>query len=123
MSEQRASLPTYRTIADVLEKKNGSGLRLLGWTLARAGLIAVPLWVVNIPTKKVIAGALLSSALISTLTLVRIYNAGYEQSAADDTRRRLTSWYRSTAGRRAALKGAWVGARPPQARRPRQLPR
>lgn len=72
----QASLPTYHTAADVLEKKNGSGLRLFGWTIARTIMIAPPFIVVGVPWKKALLGAGLASALISIFTLVRISNAG-----------------------------------------------
>jgi hypothetical protein len=77
----RAALPTYATIADVLEKKNGSGLRLVGWTLARTILIMPGMLAVGISPKRAFAGSLISSSLISVLTLVRVYNAGFEQEA------------------------------------------
>jgi len=70
-----AALPTYSTVADVLEKKNGSGIRLAGWTLARTLLIGTPMMVVGVPPKQAFGGALLASALISVLTLERIGNA------------------------------------------------
>lgn len=70
------SLPTYRTAADVLEKKNGSGWRLAGWTVARTVLILPPFLLVGVPAKKAIMGALGASLLISFFTLIRIANAG-----------------------------------------------
>lgn len=78
--EPEPSLPTYRTIADVLEKKNGSGIRLLGWTVARTIMIAPPMRIVGVPWKTAFAGALLSSAFISVFAMIRIYNAEYELS-------------------------------------------
>jgi hypothetical protein len=81
--EAKPSLPTYATVADVLEKKNGSGVRLLGWTFARAALIAPPFLVVGVSPKKAFAGAMLASGLISLFTLLRIYNAGFEQEWAE----------------------------------------
>jgi hypothetical protein len=79
--ESRAALPTYATIADVLEKKNGSGVRLVGWTLARTLLIMPGMLAVGVQPKKAFLGSLISSSIISVLTLVRIYNAGFEQDA------------------------------------------
>ncbi len=79
--EQRASLPTYQTIADVLEKKNGSGLRLAGWTVARTFMIMPGMLAVGISPKKAFLGSLLSSSLISVFALVRIYNAGFREDA------------------------------------------
>lgn len=70
-----AALPTYATVADVLEKKNGSGWRLAGWTVARTVMIAPPLLAVGIPAKQAFAGAALASVLISLFTLERIKHA------------------------------------------------
>jgi hypothetical protein len=69
------SLPTYHTVADVLEKKNGSGLRLAGWTVARTLMIAPPFLLVGVPWKQAFGGAAISSALISLFTLIRISDA------------------------------------------------
>lgn len=76
------NLPTYRTIADVLEKKNGSGIRLVGWTLARSILIGVPMLLVKVEPKKALAGSLLGSAFISLFALIRLFNAEYEINRA-----------------------------------------
>ena len=72
------SLPTYHTVADALEKQNGAGVRLAGWTIARTLLIAPPMMVVGVEPKRAFLGAFLGSALISVFTLLRIYNAGFE---------------------------------------------
>lgn len=72
------ALPTYRTVAGILEKKNGSGMRLVGWTVARTVLIAPPFALIGVPWKKALLGAALSSTLISVLTLVRIHNASFK---------------------------------------------
>jgi len=69
------ALPTYRTAANVLERKNGSGWRLAGWTVARTMLIGPPMMVVGIPAKQAFAGAALASGLISVFTLLRILDA------------------------------------------------
>lgn len=66
------ALPTYQTIADVLEKKNGAGIRLAWWTIARTALIAAPMLLVGVPRGKAIKGSLLASAAISGLTLLRL---------------------------------------------------
>jgi hypothetical protein len=71
----RATLPTYATAAAVLEKRNGAGYRLMGWTVARATLIMTGMLVVGIEPRKALAGSLISSGLISALTLVRIHYA------------------------------------------------
>jgi hypothetical protein len=69
-------LPTYRTAAAVLEGHTGSGLRLLGWTIARTALIAPPMMLVGVSAKQAIYGAVIASALISSLTLLRIGHTG-----------------------------------------------
>ena len=71
-----AALPTYKTAAEVLEKKTGSGLKLAGWTVARTILIAPPVMLAGVPAKKAFLGAAFASLLISTFTLLRIFNAG-----------------------------------------------
>lgn len=76
--DPKPGLPTYATVADVLEQKNGSGWRLAGWTLARTLLIAPPMLVVGVPVKKAFGGALLASGMISVLTLMRIGKAANE---------------------------------------------
>jgi hypothetical protein len=73
------SLPTYSTVADVLEKKNGSGWNLVGWTIARMIMIAPPMMIVGVPTMLAIRGAALSSALISLFTMIRISEAAKAQ--------------------------------------------
>lgn len=67
-------LPTYTEAAAVLEQRNGSGLRLLGWTGLRAVLIAVPLLAVGVDKRRAARGSLLASGLISGLALFRIDN-------------------------------------------------
>lgn len=79
-ADKEPSLPTYKTIAEVLEKKTGSGWKLLGWTLARTIMIAPPMRVVGVPWKKAFAGAALSSIFISLFAMLRIYNAEYEMA-------------------------------------------
>jgi hypothetical protein len=74
-SVTRPDLPTYATVADVLEKKNGSGLRLAGWTVARTAMIAPPMLAVGVPLRQAIAGSALASCLISLFTLLRIKGA------------------------------------------------
>lgn len=89
--EVQLALPTYQTIANVLEKKNGSGIRLVGWTFARTLMIAPPFLAIGIPVKKAFAGAGLASILISVFTLLRIYDANAEAewaAARREARRR-----------------------------------
>ena len=69
------TLPTYRTVAGVLEREKGTGLELAGWTALRTGLIAVPMILVGVDAKKAFLGGLFASLVISTFTIVRIYNA------------------------------------------------
>lgn len=69
------ALPTYKTTAAVLERKKGSGLALIGWTVARTLLIAPPMMLFGIPAWQAFAGAAASSVLISMFTLLRIFNA------------------------------------------------
>lgn len=68
-------LPTYRSAAAALEGHTGSGLKLAGWTAARTLLIAPPMIAVGVPWQRAFLGALLASGLISTLAVVRLYNA------------------------------------------------
>lgn len=99
----KPALPTYSTIADVLEKKNGSGIRLAGWTVARTALIAPFMMIVGVPAKKAFAGAAIASAAISIFTLIRIYNAEYEVSREYLSQRR---WLKQRAPRaRGAVAG------------------
>jgi hypothetical protein len=77
--DPKPALPTYHTVADVLEKKNGSGWRLAGWTVARTLMIAPPMLVVGVPAKQAFAGAALASAMISVFTLIRIAHAGEKE--------------------------------------------
>jgi hypothetical protein len=77
-SAKKAALPTYATVADVLEKKNGSGIRLAGWTIARTFLIAPPMMMVGVSPWRALLGAAIGSGLISIFTLLRIYNAEFE---------------------------------------------
>lgn len=79
--DRKPALPTYQTVADVLEKKNGSGVRLVGWTMARTFMIMPGLLAVGVTPKKAFFGSLISSGLISVFTLIRIYNAGFEEEA------------------------------------------
>lgn len=77
-------LPTYATVADVLEKKNGSGVRLLGWSVARAVLIAVPVKVAlwrRVSWGEALLGGAAASAAISILTLIRIKRSVDEVNA------------------------------------------
>jgi hypothetical protein len=98
---REARLPTYRTAARVLEGHTGSGIRLIGWTIARTALIAPPMMLVGVPAKQAFYGAAVASALISSLTLLRIFNgrqSGLEgvksyrpQSGVLRSRRRLAA--------------------------------
>ena len=80
------ALPTYRTVAGVLEREKGSGIELAGWTILRTGLISIPMLVVGVDAKKAFLGGFLSSMLISTFTLLRIYNAKHTRRFAGPRR-------------------------------------
>jgi len=82
------SLPTYKTIAEVLEKKTGSGWKLVGWTLARTIMIAPPMMLVGVPAKKAFAGAAVASVGISLFAMLRIYSHEYSLSRAYFTDRK-----------------------------------
>ena len=75
MASDTAALPTYRTAARVLEGDKGSGVRLIGWTVARTLLIAPPFMIVGVPAKQAFFGAAIASGLISVFTLLRIFDA------------------------------------------------
>jgi hypothetical protein len=87
-SYSKPALPTYRTAASFLERKNGSGFALAGWTIARTLLIAPPMLIVGVPATQAWVGAGLSSALISGFTLLRILNTGTTGLAGASCRRR-----------------------------------
>lgn len=72
----QASLPTYQSAARFLERKNGEGLKLVGWTLARTLMIAPPMMLVGVSAKKAFGGAALASVLISMFAVLRLYNSG-----------------------------------------------
>jgi hypothetical protein len=88
VASTKPALPTYATVADVLEKKNGSGIRLAGWTVARTVLIAPWFRLVGVPWKQAFGGALIASCVISVFTLMRISNAEYEINRDYLSRRR-----------------------------------
>lgn len=72
-------MPTYLSAAETLERKTGSGWKLAGWTLLRMLLIAPPILLITPREahRRVWVGAAMSSALISTLALLRIFNAAH----------------------------------------------
>jgi hypothetical protein len=88
MMANQARLPTYRTAARVLEGEKGSGLKLAGWTVARTFMIAPPMMLVGVPTKQAFFGAAFASALISTFTLLRLFDARNTGMAGTTLRRR-----------------------------------
>ena len=92
----QAALPTYRTVADVLEKKNGSGMKLLGWTALRTIMIGPPMMLVGVPAKQAFFGATVASGLISLFTLLRIFDATKTGLGANSHRRALGSGRRPT---------------------------
>jgi hypothetical protein len=68
-------LPTYRDGAALVESENGSGWRMVGWTVARSALIAVPMLAIGVRTDKAITGSLLASTAMTALALWRINGA------------------------------------------------
>ena len=72
----QASIPTYLSAARFLERKNGSGLKLLGWTAARTLMIAPPMMLVGVTAKRAFAGAAIASVLISIFAVLRLYDSG-----------------------------------------------
>lgn len=68
-------VPTYRAAASFLEKEKGSGVALIGWTIARTIMIAPPMMLVGVPIKQAFLGAGLSSILISIFAALRIFDA------------------------------------------------
>ena len=127
----KPTLPTYQTIAATLEGKTGSGLALLGWTIARAALIAPPFMLIGVEPKRAVAGAVLASSLISAFAMARIYNAGYEARAAEQSRdaikRRLSAasakWKHAGRAKRASGVAAPPSLPPRRHPRLRPLPR
>jgi len=75
-------LPTYKSVAALLERKTGSGVKLLGWTIARTILIAPPMRLVGVPWTKAFLGAALASMMISSLAVARVYRAEGELASA-----------------------------------------
>lgn len=80
-------MPTYLSAAEVLEKKTGSGYKLLGWTVLRTLLIAPPMMIVGVDSRRAWLGAGLASGLISSLAMLRIFNAGQSGLGAPKRRR------------------------------------
>lgn len=70
LAKHKPVLPTYHAVANYLEKKNGSGKKLVGWTVLRMLLIAPPFRAVGVPWKQSFEGAALASGLISLFTLL-----------------------------------------------------
>lgn len=68
-------LPTYKTAARVLEGSKGSGLALVGWTMARTVLIAPAMQIVGVPWKQAWLGAALASGVMSVFVLIRLFDA------------------------------------------------
>lgn len=83
----KPSMPTYLSAAEVLEKKTGSGYKLLGWTVLRTLLIAPPMMLAGVDSRRAWLGAAMSSALISSLAMARIFSAGQNGLGAPKRRR------------------------------------
>lgn len=73
----QAKTPTYATVAEVLEQKNGSGWRLLGWTALRAALILPGFLLMDVPPRKAVLGSLASSVMITSLALCWIHREAH----------------------------------------------
>lgn len=78
MAKNPTGLPTYRTCAAVLERKNDSGLALAGWTVARAALVMPGFLLVGNDLKRSVVGSLIVSSAMSALVLFRVFNAKYD---------------------------------------------
>ena len=92
----QARLPTYRTAAHVLEGEKGSGMKLAGWTVARTLMIAPPMMAVGVPLRQAFFGATLASVLISTFTVLRLFNARNTGLAGTTYARRRRSLQKSS---------------------------
>lgn len=73
----QSAIPTYATAAKVLSEQTGSGVKMVGWTIARTLLIAPPvlLFTPRDVHSRVWMGAAASSILISVFALLRIFDA------------------------------------------------
>ena len=65
----KPTLPTYTNAAALLERRNGAGLRLAGWTLARSVLIAAGVMVVGVKPQRALAGGLVASVLVTAMAV------------------------------------------------------
>jgi hypothetical protein len=75
LHEAEPRLPSYRAAAAVLEQRPGGIPAEICWTVARAAIITPGFLAVGVRGWKVVWGALLSSAVITGVVLVRIYGA------------------------------------------------
>jgi len=67
----KAALPSSEAASAFLAGAEGSTTKLVGSTVLRAALIAPGLWIAGVrDPKKIVLGALTSSALISTFILI-----------------------------------------------------
>ena len=69
-------LPTYATSAALLERQNGAGWRLLGWTGLRAALISVPMLAVGVDARRAARGSLLASSIITAVAVFCLNDRG-----------------------------------------------
>lgn len=86
--DEHPALPTYQSVAAVLEKQTGSGIKLVGWTFARSVLIIPGMLLVGTEWKKAVFGSLLASSFISVLALARVYNASFQGEVEAFARKR-----------------------------------
>lgn len=92
-------VPTYRAAASFLEKEKGSGIALIGWTVARTIMIAPPMMLVGVPIKQAFLGAGIASGLISIFAALRIFDARHSGIAGINPKC-LTGERRLSASRR-----------------------
>lgn len=71
----RPALPTYQTAARVLEGHNGSGARLVGYTVARTLMIAPFMMIGGMPAKQAFFWSFMASSTMSIFVLLRIFDA------------------------------------------------
>ena len=70
----QTALPTYLNAAGVLEKRNGSGVRLIGYTVMRAMIMGPIVMITGVPARQAFFAAGLTSVLMSTFVLLRIFD-------------------------------------------------
>ncbi|UCC72060.1 MAG: hypothetical protein JSV86_17080 [Gemmatimonadota bacterium] len=98
---ERKAYPTYDTAARVVEGNDlTSPIEFIAWTTIRSLLILPGMAMVGIRGKKLIFGALLGSAMVSTAALWRSYATKQAEIWAENRRRRALPARRTRARRR-----------------------